>query len=258
MSHNMFSASIDGFNRVFSYLANQQNMVCWIRSLDYERQLYLSPQFETVFGGSCSSLYKHPKSWWDYLIPNDTDLIHHEIDSRIAKPTDVDGNSTILFRIQSHNEIRYIRDTCMLVYNECDKPIAIAGVGEQIQPELWYQLKNRSIKNNISYPGGVNVVDIIKNENKHLYSQNVKRKKIITDKLFVNGIKVSLTKREAEVLKHLRMGKTAKETAQDIFLSPRTVETHLENIKQKTCCRTKLELLTKLKEDPWSGSNATL
>jgi DNA-binding CsgD family transcriptional regulator len=42
-------------------------------------------------------------------------------------------------------------------------------------------------------------------------------------------------------------GKSAKQTGAILNISQRTVEFHLDNIKQKAQCRTKLELLGQVK-----------
>ncbi len=42
-----------------------------------------------------------------------------------------------------------------------------------------------------------------------------------------------LTRREVEILEYATLGLSAKEVAQHIDISPRTVERHLENIKLK-------------------------
>lgn len=55
-----------------------------------------------------------------------------------------------------------------------------------------------------------------------------------------------LTPREMAVVTCLMAGKSAKESAKQLVISNRTVETHLENIKMKFNCRTKLELINKL------------
>lgn len=55
-----------------------------------------------------------------------------------------------------------------------------------------------------------------------------------------------LTSRENDIAYCLINGKTAKETAKELSLSPRTVERHLEHIKRKLNCRTKFELATKI------------
>lgn len=53
-----------------------------------------------------------------------------------------------------------------------------------------------------------------------------------------------LSTREAECLFHLSQGRTMKEIAELIHLSPRTIETHIDNIKNKMGCYTKGELIS--------------
>lgn len=53
---------------------------------------------------------------------------------------------------------------------------------------------------------------------------------------------ISLTAREKQVLKHYLQGSTAKNIAQKIFLSARTIESYIERIKVKLNIRTKEEL----------------
>lgn len=51
-----------------------------------------------------------------------------------------------------------------------------------------------------------------------------------------------LSKRERQCLKSFLLGKSAKETAADFNLSPRTIEFYFENIKNKLVCRNKHEV----------------
>lgn len=54
---------------------------------------------------------------------------------------------------------------------------------------------------------------------------------------------LSLTNRELDIIECLLNGQTAKQTARKLSISSRTVERHLENIKDKLRCRTKLEIV---------------
>lgn len=54
--------------------------------------------------------------------------------------------------------------------------------------------------------------------------------------------KVQLSKRERSCLKHLLIGRTAREIAEFYELSPKTVETYINRIKQKLKCKTKSQL----------------
>jgi len=50
-----------------------------------------------------------------------------------------------------------------------------------------------------------------------------------------------LTRRELEVLRHVSVGRTNREIAQELFLSPRTVDMHVRNILRKLDCRSRVE-----------------
>lgn len=65
------------------------------------------------------------------------------------------------------------------------------------------------------------------------------------DKYFLKSTKgdFSISKREAECLFHLSQGKGLKEISSILSLSPRTVESYLNNVKFKTGCSSKSVLL---------------
>jgi DNA-binding NarL/FixJ family response regulator len=50
-----------------------------------------------------------------------------------------------------------------------------------------------------------------------------------------------LSRRELEVVRLLSVGRTNREIAHDLFLSPRTVDMHVRNILRKLDCRSRVE-----------------
>ena len=48
-----------------------------------------------------------------------------------------------------------------------------------------------------------------------------------------NGVKTSISKREMEVMEELSHGLTEKEIGEKLFISPKTVNNHLSNIREK-------------------------
>ena len=50
-----------------------------------------------------------------------------------------------------------------------------------------------------------------------------------------------LSRRELEVLRLVAVGRTNREIARDLFLSPRTVDMHVRNILRKLDCRSRGE-----------------
>lgn len=66
-----------------------------------------------------------------------------------------------------------------------------------------------------------------------------------TSKFIQNNFKASLTERELEIINNLAEGKSFKEIAAVLFLSPHTINTHKKNILRKTKCKNTPELITK-------------
>lgn len=52
---------------------------------------------------------------------------------------------------------------------------------------------------------------------------------------------IQLTRREVEVLRHVSVGRTNREIAQELFISPRTVDMHVRNLLGKLDCRSRVE-----------------
>ena len=95
-------------------------------------------------------------------------------------------------------------------------------------------------------------IDIAYHENMEFHTELDKLFKSTSLKKFsiksTKGI-INLTKREMECLKHLSKGFSVKEIARVEHLSPRTIETHITNVKHKTGCYSKSELVNLFQEN---------
>ncbi|HEV2614578.1 MAG TPA: helix-turn-helix transcriptional regulator [Gammaproteobacteria bacterium] len=60
---------------------------------------------------------------------------------------------------------------------------------------------------------------------------------------------IYFSRREEEVLAQLVRGKTAKQIGEKLNLSPRTIESYVENMKIKTNCQSKAELIDKFVDE---------
>ncbi len=65
---------------------------------------------------------------------------------------------------------------------------------------------------------------------------------LLKQEIYELGRRYGLTIRELECLSYFTTGKTSKEIARLLDIAPRTVEAHLNNIRIKTDCQTKIEL----------------
>lgn len=77
---------------------------------------------------------------------------------------------------------------------------------------------------------------------------NTHYEEIVTQKSFADEKKIKLTKREQEVLMYFCKGYTIKELASLLNLSPRTIEMHLKNLKDKFQIKKKSVLIRYLNQ----------
>ncbi len=79
-------------------------------------------------------------------------------------------------------------------------------------------------------------------------NQSLHLQKILNVKKMQFDGGINLSARELSCAKLLIQGKSARLIAEALFLSPRTIETHLQHLKEKLHCRTKTELISKINE----------
>lgn len=124
-------------------------------------------------------------------------------------------------------------------YSELEAPFLLPN-GKEIQL-LSHKMPLRNAQSDIIGIVGISIdVSQINKTNDNLF--NISGPLSLQEKISKN-IHFKLSKREAECLHYLINGKTARETALLIHLSPRTVELHLNNLKEKFNCRKKSELI---------------
>jgi DNA-binding CsgD family transcriptional regulator len=123
------------------------------------------------------------------------------------------------------NKIMHFHTIKIPLYQNYKQLIGIVG--------LSYFIKNEQI------------TDEIKNKYKNNNACLLSPRQINNDKL---NQSIQLTNREMDCAKLILRGNKIKEIASALRLSPRTVETHLNNLKIKLACRDKVELAIKLKD----------
>ena len=215
------------------------NAIVWICSADYKEQYYLAERYETLWGHSREQFLNNPLTWRETLYPEDKSRIVDHIGQR----AELQNQTTMFFRVlRADGNIQYVKDINLFIYNNYGQIQAIAGVAEILPESLWRQQQ----KNSISSDTLRMILSKLQNEScKPIDTQKKKRKHISLPLLQSSG-NIILTKQEAICLYHMMKGHTAKQTANLIHRSYRTVETHLDQIRFKTQSKTKYEILTKV------------
>jgi DNA-binding NarL/FixJ family response regulator len=66
-----------------------------------------------------------------------------------------------------------------------------------------------------------------------------------TKRLYIEDYNCYLTKKEISIIRQYGQGKKIEDIAKSIFLSPKTIQTHINNVKEKLACN-KASQLTKI------------
>lgn len=243
--HKISSQSL---NALFSLLGHIESVVFWISTADYSEQLYLSKGFENVWGRSCESIQTNLGIWATTLVPEDLAKNLPEF----ARRSTTLGSGKMNIRINhTDNALRYLRNTSFTLADSSGKPCLIAGIDEQLSAENWHQdlpveNKNPAILNDF--------ITILRKEFKLITAlptndtSSSSAESAVPKMIVLNGQSVKLSPREIDCLRYLLSGFSAKQTADKLKLSTRTIESYLDTLKRKAQCRTKLALLGKIQK----------
>lgn len=126
---------LENASRYFRYFAERVNTVYWVRDPN-DKQIYVSPAYEKVWGRSCEELYSRPGSWIETLIEEDRPP--HEMALRYAKVHKRDPFAEFehKYRIKTlDGEVRWIKDTSFAIH-ENNQFLGFFGIAEDITREV--------------------------------------------------------------------------------------------------------------------------
>ncbi|HTL62167.1 MAG TPA: PAS domain S-box protein [Nitrospira sp.] len=102
--------------------------VFWITDTLKNEVLYVSPGYESIWGRSCESLYRSPRSWLEAIHPEDRDPV---LQAALRKQTA--GTYDEEYRIlRPDGSIRWIRDRAFPVHDGTGAVSRIVGVADDI------------------------------------------------------------------------------------------------------------------------------
>ena len=133
-------------SRFFRFFVEKINGAFWIKDLTGEKQIYISPAYETIWGKSCESLYNDPQSWLNPILPED--LENNKVNLQCFEPGEHDPNKTCQFNFRitrPDGSIRWIKDIHFMIKDN-DKPIGFAGIAEDITENVLRERELREAK----------------------------------------------------------------------------------------------------------------
>lgn len=251
MSGN-FSLSPQAVNLLFATLAQQPDCALWICALDYSQQLYLSPGFTDIWQRDTTLIYQNQQALQETVDTGDLNEAMVYVTKRqeeIKHGRLITPEQTLFYRIwRPDGELRWIKDRSFIVHNQAGEPSALAGVSYSISEDEW--MHSRVKQQDVEMQGlnmatdFVNIIEKACAPYIRLPEQPISLSKSLT--LHVEEKSYQVSSREIECLLHTIVGASAKQVARQLGISPRTVETYLEQLKIKFECRSKLALIGKL------------
>ena len=111
----------------FRQLAESIQEIFWMRDLEKNKILYVSPSYEKIWGRSCESLYENPASFIESIYPEDRPRV---LAAMTKIPFDL---GELEYRIvHADGSIRWIRDRAFPIRNEKGEIYRISGIAEEI------------------------------------------------------------------------------------------------------------------------------
>lgn len=129
----------------FRQLTENLEEIFWMTSIDGEEILYVSPAYETIFQRKAADLYKNPKSWLSFILPED----RPQVTEAFKQDNLVRGLFNVEYRMKRPDgSIRWIKAKGFPVKNSLGETYRIAGIATDIthQKITELALKNSQIE----------------------------------------------------------------------------------------------------------------
>ncbi len=229
---------------MLSLIAEADDHVVWMRTPNYDQQLYVSPSFVEVWGRPCEVLYQDPLIWNTFLLDDERTQKIFELCARNPAMAAANRN-TVYYRIlRPDNSIRHLRDTCLFLKNK-DEVVLLVGIAKSLSVIAWENevknLEQESVVTN-NQLDLLSHIFMLASEKKYQDISSLKKTSLPEHYVFLrDGQHTALSQQEYRCLKFYLNGLSAKETAKKLGISNRTVETYIEIIKNKLSCHKKSE-----------------
>lgn len=166
----MKRVSIQRLNNLFAFLNDIDSVVMWMRDLTFRKQIYVSPNYDSVWGHSSEKLYNYPESFKETVFIEDRNI--HQLATK-TKSTVEKINSLedkiYLYRIQNLNsKLVHIKDWHYLFTDEDDNPLGYLGFAKNISAKEWHNEIINSNKHQMKKYEGSNKRTFNRTSKKHV------------------------------------------------------------------------------------------
>lgn len=228
-----------GLIRDLELLAENNNCVLWIRDHTYNIQLYVSSTYNTLYEQDCLSLYNNPDTWNKLIdFPNSKQFSNELKNNR----TLINPNYTATYCIKNKNRTRkWFLDRSFHFISGTESNRIIAGCALPCANKRIIETSQATLSETLDL--------IITKYYKILATSNICSEMIqtTTNSELLN----SLSEREKDIFKLVIQGQTMTQIANEMYLSPRTIEDYLIKLKNKLNCSSKSEIIMKAIENRW-------
>jgi DNA-binding CsgD family transcriptional regulator len=248
MMQNIKTAAACYLSKTLGRLDRYEDFVFWIRDREMTQQIYQGANFQKIWQRDPELIFKYPLIWLDYLEGKGKEFYMSQLQSRHNQNyTDSQKNYAIYQIIKPDGSIDYILDRCFKCIDLTNN-IYIVGMAKKVPVTLWNKMFNEKIYMQVESDFVIqNELFAILKEHfgiVELLQSNFNKTELQQFHENILAKCALLTKREVECLYYLCLGKTAKEIAKQMLISPRTVETYIEQIRRKTGQQNRLEVIS--------------
>lgn len=203
--------------------------VFWVRSPDYQEQIFVSDSYVKVWERSTEELYKAPLSFNETLVPDE--FVTQTMDRRVAGDIGTVDQST--FKINTASGVKCIVDKCFSLYHH-NQLLGYAGIAREVNEQQFDQLNK--------------AVSTVSSQTQNFISNFTKSLDYTVEQAESDFSRINqlLSERQKQCLYHLMRGQSAKSIAKALGLSPKTVEAHLACVREKLGCTSKADLIATL------------
>jgi PAS domain S-box-containing protein len=112
----------------FQEIANTISQMFFVRTVNPDRYIYISPAYETIWGRSRQSLIDNPRSWMDAVHPDDRDWVLSSLRQQF------EGNNTRReYRIiRADGAVRWISASISVIRDDQGHPLRFIGLAEDV------------------------------------------------------------------------------------------------------------------------------